>query len=410
MKILQINKYFYQRGGAETVFFNTIDLLKANGHDVIPFSIRHPQNRPSDYDSYFVDYPELSESGVLTKLTNIPNFIYNGKAAEQLEKLLIAEKPDIAHIHLLFNSFSVSILPILKKYNIPVVMTAHDYRLICPAYAITDGKGNICERCLKSGSYWHCITNKCSKGNMANSILLSLDSYFRKYFYSPINYIDHFIFVSHFSRNKHIESIPAFKEKSSKLYNFTLINDDNNPVKKKNDVLFFGRLSEEKGIQTLVEALKNTTISLKVVGDGPLRSQLEAISSPNIHFLGFKERDELKQYIKEARFVIVPSECYENNPMSIVESMTLGTPVIGSNIGGIPELISQTEEYRNGYLFEPKSASNLRNKIEEALSISDVRYEQLSKNAQNFAIDNFSVENHLNKLIEIYNFAIKNHK
>ena len=170
MKILQLNKYFYQKGGAETVFFNTISTLENRGHQVIPFALKNKKNKFSEYASYFVDYPELSESNIWTKITNIPAFIYNRQAAKQLERLILDKKPDIAHIHLLFNSLSVSILPVLQKYRIPTVMTVHDYRLICPAYTLTNGKGKICELC-KDRHFIHCTLNRCSNGNLTNSML-----------------------------------------------------------------------------------------------------------------------------------------------------------------------------------------------------------------------------------------------
>ena len=175
MKILQLNKYFYQKGGAETVFFNTISTLENRGHQVIPFALKNKKNKFSEYESYFVDYPELSESNIWTKITNIPAFIYNRQAAKQLERLILDKKPDIAHIHLLFNSLSVSILPVLQKYRIPTVMTVHDYRLICPAYTLTNGKGKICELC-KDRHFTHCKLNRCSNGNLTNSMLLSLET------------------------------------------------------------------------------------------------------------------------------------------------------------------------------------------------------------------------------------------
>ena len=159
MKILQLNKYFYQKGGAETVFFNTISTLENRGHQVIPFALKNKKNKFSEYESYFVDYPELSESNIWTKITNTPSFIYNRQAAKQLERLILDKKPDIAHIHLLFNSLSVSILPVLQKYRIPTVMTVHDYRLICPAYTLTNGKGKICELC-KDRHFIHCKLNR----------------------------------------------------------------------------------------------------------------------------------------------------------------------------------------------------------------------------------------------------------
>ena len=148
MKILEINKYYYPKGGAETVFFNTIELLQENGHEVIPFCLTNKKNKSSQYAQYFVNFPELSESSILTRAQYTLSFFYNKESASHIESLIIKEKPDIAHIHLLFNGISVSILPVLKKYRIPIVMTVHDYRLICPAYTFTDGKQNICERCI----------------------------------------------------------------------------------------------------------------------------------------------------------------------------------------------------------------------------------------------------------------------
>lgn len=401
MKVLQIDKYFFMKGGAETVFFNTMNLLRQKGHEVVPFSLKSKKNFPSEYEDYFVDYPELSESSLLTKIKHIPNFIYNKKAASQLDKLLTKEKPDIAHIHLMFNSMSVSILPVLKRHHIPVVMTVHDYRLVCPAYTLKDGKGAFCERC-KSGNYYKCITNKCSNNNLPNSVLLSLDSYFRSMFHQPVKLIDKFIFVSKFSQNKHIEIEPAYKLKSTYLYNFTQMKSIN---KKRGDYfLYFGRISKEKGIQTLVNAAKQLpNIKLKVLGTGPLLKELKKDLPQNIEFLGFKQGEELIDYIKNAMYVIVPSECYENNPMAIVESTTLGTPIIGSNIGGIPELIDDTH---NGFLFKTGSVVNLQEVLSKACNVSDEQYKEISRAASEFAYENFSEESHYQRLMAIYNSVI----
>ena len=120
MKVLQIDKYYYLKGGAETVFFNTMDLLEEHGHKVIPFCLKNKKNKPSQYADNFVDFPELSESSFLTRLMRVPSFFYNTESAKKIEILIKREKPDIAHIHLLFNGISVSILPVLKKYNVPI--------------------------------------------------------------------------------------------------------------------------------------------------------------------------------------------------------------------------------------------------------------------------------------------------
>lgn len=400
MKILQINKYFYQKGGAETVFFNTMNLLKENGHAVIPFALKLKKNLSSDYERFFVEYPELSESGVLTKIKKIPSFLYNQKAAKQLERLILEEKPDVAHIHLMFNSMSVSILPVLKKYNIPVVMTAHDYRLVCPAYAITDGKGNVCERCFDGRSYWHCITNKCSHGNLLNSILLSADSYLRKYVYDPIDYISKFIFVSNFSRAKHIQGDVRLGKTSTQLYNFTPIEKSKEQLEKEDYILFVGRISEEKGLRTLLKAVdESPEVNLKMIGVGPLLDELKKHESPRIEFLGFRQGDELRDYIQKARYLVLSSECYENNPMVIIEAMTLGTPVIGSCIGGIPELI---EDGKTGFLFETKNVEDLKQTIRKARNVVGKEYQDMCDLAEKVAKNKFSKEVHYAKLMGIY--------
>lgn len=403
MKILQINKYFFRKGGAETVFFNTMDLLRRHGHQVIPFSLKNSKNEPSEYESYFVDYPELSESSLWKKIKYMPAFIYNREAARKLEALIQKERPDIAHIHLMFNSMSVSILPVLRKYNIPVVMSVHDYRLVCPAYDFTDGKGNICERC-RNGRYINCVTHRCSKGNFVNSLMLAADSYFRTISYPPIDYIDRFIFVSKFSMNKHVDIDKRYQDKCTYLYNFTPKSGDYSTVKG-DYILFFGRLSEEKGLVTLLNAVRQLPdVKLKIAGTGPLLDKLKAEAPANAEFLGFKRGADLWELVHNASFVVVSSECYENNPLSIIESYMIGTPVIGSNMGGIPELIV---ENKTGYTFTVRDANALRDAIKRACAVTDEEYAAMSAATKQFALDNFSEDSHYNRLIDIYQDVIK---
>lgn len=306
----------------------------------------------------------------------------------------------------MFNSMSVSILPVLKKYNIPIIMSVHDYRLVCPAYTFTDGKRNFCERC-KTGNYYNCITHKCSKGSLINSFMLSMDSYFRSKFYSPIDYINRFIFVSKFSMNKHIQVENRFKDKCTYLYNFTPKVEDYSSTKG-DYIFFFGRISEEKGILTLLNAIKQVPdIKLKLAGTGPLLEQLKPQCPPNAEFLGFKQGEELRELIHNASFVVVSSECYENNPMTIIESYMIGTPVIGSDLGGIPELII---ENKTGYTFKPKSSDDLKETITKACSISEEEYARMSDEAKKFAMDNFSEESHYQRLIKNYQLIIDQNK
>jgi glycosyltransferase involved in cell wall biosynthesis len=404
MKVLQINKYFYRKGGADTVFFNTIRLLEEHGHSVVPFSLRNEKNLGSDYEAYFVPYPELGESSLDEKIRHAASFLYNRRAAVLLERLLDAERPDIAHIHLMFNSLSVSILPVLRKRGIPVVMTVHDYRLVCPSYLFTDGRGRVCERC-KTSRYYNCILNRCSKGSLFNSFMLASDSYFRRYAIKPVDYVDRFIFVSRFAMEKHIEFSARYADKSEVLSNFTPLLPGE-IVSKGDYCLYIGRISEEKGIPTLVEAVRDSGIQIKIAGTGPLLESLRRQSPPNVEFTGYKSGDELYDYIRRARFVVVPSEWYENNPMSIIESMTLGTPVIGSRAGGISELV---EDGVSGYLFEAGSSRGLRRTLDKALAMPAAGYDAMCRAAQTFARGNFGEEAYYRKLIPLYNNTILNY-
>ncbi|MDR1919532.1 MAG: glycosyltransferase [Tannerellaceae bacterium] len=406
MKILQINKYFYHKGGAETVFFNTMHLLEQYGHSVIPFSLKSELNQPSPYASYFVDYPELSEAGFWTKLRHVPSFVYNREAARQLDRLLEREKPDLAHIHLMFNSFSASILPVLKRHGVPVVMSIHDHRLICPAYSFTDGKGQVCERCLKGRSYWHCVSKRCSHGNLPNSLLLAADSYFRKYILSPEDYIERFIFVAAFAQAKHSRVSQKIRDKSTVLFNFTPL--EKARAEKEDYLLYFGRISEEKGLPVLMKAMENLPeVKLKIVGTGPLLEALRQQATPNVEFLGFKSGEELEGYIKKARFIILPSVCYENGPMVVVEAYTLGTPAIGSRIGGIPEYILDRQ---SGFLFEPGSAASLQAAIGQALSLTEPAYGAMCKEAEAFAEAHFTEAAYYKKLFALYEDVIHKQK
>jgi len=397
MKILLINNSPYSRGGADTVYLNTAELLSKNGHEVFLFSLYE-----SDISEFFVKRVDYRSSSFINKIKSAPSFIYNREAYLQLLRLIDRVKPDVAHIHLFMGGLTTSILLALKNRNIPIVHSVHDYRLICPAYTLLDRKNNICERC-KDKFYLRCAIRRCSyEKNIVHSTMLSLDAYFRKYIYNPINYIDKFIFTSHFSKNKHVEFNANYESNSVVLYNFS-----NNPivksVQKGNYFLFFGRHSREKGLPLLIEAAHETNISLKVCGEGPLTDELRRKNYSNIEFLGYINTEELRSVIAGASFIVVPSETYENNPLAVIEAFSNGKPVIGSRLGGITELIEDSR----GFLFEPKNKASLVYALNEARHISQGDYIDMSRKAYKFSENNFSDEKHYKKLLEIYKSLVK---
>ncbi|MBO7272273.1 MAG: glycosyltransferase [Bacteroidaceae bacterium] len=415
MKVLLINNYLYRRGGAEVVFLNTAELLKSKGHTVVFFSQEWQENVKCDDKKYFPKGIDTKARGFIDRLKGVWNYFHNVEAAKKIDGLLRVEKPDIAHIHNFWGGISGSIFKVLKKHNIPIVHTVHDYRMICPGYAFKNGKDEVCEKC-EGKKFYRCISNRCSKGSLLMSTLMCLEMYNRNCFNNPLKNIDSFMFVSNFCYDKHLQYAPKYKEKHCvTMYN----SQDADVIAEANKTLdtfdsyylFYGRLSYEKGIKTLISAFTDKKhLKLKIVGTGPLEKELKQFciekNATNIEFLGFKTGKELFNIIKNAKFVCVPSEWYENNPMTIIESYTLRTPVIGSEIGGIPEII---EDGVTGYKFKSGDVEDLKSTIDKAASLDKEEYAKMKENAENFGKENFGKDNYYTKLMELYKHTIKNY-
>jgi len=406
MRILLINNSHSIKGGADRVYFNTGKLMEEHNHEVQYFSTIDQENEPTEFSKYFVKVSNKRESCFVTKLAGVKDYIYNKKAYLNLCTLIEEKKPDIAHIHLFCGGLSSSILKALKKYNIPIVQTVHDYRLLCPANAFLDSEDRICEKCINK-SYYQCSVNRCVDGNFFFSTMPALEAYFRKYLINPLDFIDHFIFVSKFSQQKHEEFDQKYKSKSSHLYNFTTIPKTNPSPIKREYFLYFGRLSKEKGLTTLLNAALQTGIRLKIVGSGPMFNELYSLTreNSNIEILSHQSGEILANTITHASFIIVPSEWYENNPMTVLEAYSAGKPVIGSRIGGIPEII---EDGKTGFLYESRNTEELMNVIKKAQQLSESDYVKVSNNAFYFGLNNFAPGLHYKKLMLIYSQMLLN--
>jgi len=409
MKVLLIDVYFYHKGGVESVFFNTAELLKKKGHEVIYFSLKWEENYPYKYDNLFA-FSKQTRKGFLSTIINLKNYFYYNQAAINLKKLIELEKPDIAHVHLFWGQLSPSIFSVLKKFKIPLIHTVHDYRIVCPAYCFRNDKVGVCEEC-KGKKFYKCFFNRCSNGNLLMSLVMSVEMYFRNIFFNPVKNIDGLIYVSKFSHSIHEKYMPLLSTiPSINLYNSSNeIIDFPDHVKFNKYFLYFGRLSHEKGLKTLIETFKILPhIKLKIVGTGPLENELIEFTNSNklfnIEFLGYKTGEELKSIVAKSYFVLVPSEWYENNPMTIIESYSLGVPVIGARIGGIPEIIVDGV---TGYLFESENVEDLKAKVSYAFQLSDKNYSGLTLSALEFARRNFSSNTYFEKLIAFYNKIIK---
>lgn len=407
MKVLNINRIHKVAGGADRVYLNTYTLLSENKVNVSCFASAVDGSLQSDFSRYFVSSFETRIPSIYGKIRVFFKYLYNLEAKRKLSELIVEQKPDIAHVHLFYGVLSSSILSTLKKYNVPIVATIHDYRLLCPSNAFLDKNFQVCERCVKS-SFINCSIYRCSEGNFFQSLTLTIEAYIRKYIIKPINYIDHFIFVSEFSFAKHQFQMHQLASKSTVLFNFS----DEISVKKEyhfGDYLFYyGRLSEEKGVLNLIKAVKELGIKLKIAGIGPLLDRIlsEIADSCNIEYLGMLNVDEINTVIKNSAFVIVPSEWYENNPMTVIESFSLGKPVIASRIGGIPEIVNFT----TGYLFEAGVVDSMKRTILQALSIDKIAYDNMSGACILFSLNNFDKTQHFSQLLKIYNSVLDDTK
>lgn len=405
MKILQINKYHYLRGGSESVYFNTSELLKQHGHEILFFATKHPKNIHCDFDHFFADAPEIRDLSTLHKIAGISRFFRNRDAECKLDRLLTDNRPDIAHIHNFFNGLGLGILKVLHKHNIPVVISLHDARFICPSVRLMNNP-QICNNCQKHG-YLPCLTNKCYEDSLPLSTFTMLEMMHKEWLFKYDKYIDQYIFLSKRFRTLFSDRHDYFANKGSLLYNF---NPNLHYVEpsRGNYVLFYARICQEKGINTLLDAIQKTPdIQYVMAGTGPLENAVRLKKPDNLQMPGFVSGKDLENLIKGSSFVIVPSEWEENNPMTVIEAYGYSKPVIGSNRGGIPEIVSHG---KTGFVFPQKNVTDLVEVINKATTLSDTDYFKMAENARQFAINNFNAEVHYKRLIEIYNKAIRQHK
>jgi len=407
LKILLINKFFFIKGGAERYFFELKAILESKGHTVIPFSMKHPRNEPSHYEKYFVEYinfnPISLKDKIRTGIRSVFRILYSIHAQRRLNKLIRKTQPDIAHLHMIDHQISPSILPILYKAGIPVIQTVHTYKHVCPAYRLYHMKnGQICEKCL-DGDYFYALIEKCHRGSFFATLILVMEMYLHRYLKLYEKYIDLLIPPSHFMG--HMLERGGYD--SSKIHQlFYTIQVDQFPVdlSVKPYFVFYGRLSEEKGLITLLKAMQGITNGfLKIIGEGPMRQSLEIFIDRHqlknhIEMTGVLSGQRLKETVARSQFVVVPSEWYENSPLVIYESFAMGKPVIGANIGGIPELI---DDGITGFLFEAGNVQDLRKSIQSLLS-DPGKIEKYGKAARLKAEKFFDPEIHYQKIVNIY--------
>ena len=366
MKVLLVNKFHYKKGGSETYYFSLGDLLEKRGHQVIWFSMKDPRNLPCAQSGYFVENVDFNASGGPVKTAGAAlHLLYSREAGRKFGRLLDDEKPDIVHLNIFQSQLTGAVVEEAYKRRIPIVYTAHDLKSVCPNYLMMHHR-KTCEQCL-DGHYWHCFANGCMKDSRAKSLLASMEAYVYK-LRKTYRKIDFVITPSLFYKKK-LEAAGVFRCPVEHIRNFLPAGTAYEAGGRGSYFLYFGRLSGEKGIRTLIEAYGRAHVAepLYIAGSGPEEEQLRALvkslgMEDRILFLGFKSGAALKETVANALCVCLPSEWYENGPYSILEAQALGRPAIVSDHGGLPELV---EDGRTGYITRAGDVSDLAEKLRE---------------------------------------------
>lgn len=399
MNVLSVNKFFWQKGGSESVFFAEMDLLEQNSHIVVPFSMQSKNNESSEYSKYFVREADYQEAKLKDKIRFAANIVYSLEAKRKMSELLADVEIDIAHFHIFQHQISPSVFGPIRNRNIPIILTLHDLKPICPNYKMYVD-GSVCEKC-KGAKFYNCFLNCCTKGSRLKSMVNTVEMYFH-YAMDYYQNVDRYIAVSQFYRNKMIE-FGFDADQVEYLPNF--IDMDAYPFDNSDDgyALYFGRLSEEKGLDTLLDAAsQRTEIPLVIAGAGPDESRLQKRVADegldHIRFVGYQSGESLKRWIAKSSFSIIPSRWYENCPMSVLESFALCTPVLGADIGGIPELINVGID---GLLFRSGDHNDLAEKMKEMWSKGRERKE-MGRSGREKVGRQFAPANHYLELMRIY--------
>jgi len=390
MKVLLVHNEYQIPGGEDVVFRQEEQLLSTFGHQVVTYKRTNQ---------------EIKQYSRFQRLLLPKHLVWAGDARRDIARILREEKPDIVHVHNTFTQTSPSIYAACRKAEVPVVQTLHNFRLLCPA-ATFYRDGHACEECV-THNLGHSVRHGCYRGSRLATAAVAAMLATHRSLHTWTNNINSYIALTEFARQKFIRGgFPP--ERICVKPNF-VSPDPGLGVEEGSDALFVGRLSQEKGLRNLLRAwvhFKNS-IPLRIVGDGPLRAELENYAARNslssVRFLGRLSRRETQEAIKGALFLVVPSECYENFPMTIVEAFAAGTPVICSRLGAMQEIVKH--EY-TGLHFAPNSSADLAYNIARAWS-HRARMRAMGVAARREFELKYTAEKNHSLLMDIYQRAIR---
>lgn len=349
MRILLANKFYYRRGGDCIYTMNLEQMLKKHGHEVAVFAMQYPLNEPSRWSEYWPS--EMSRLKAFTRPFG------DGEVRRKFTKLLDDFKPEVLHLNNIHTQLSPLIAELAHERSIRVVWTLHDTKLVCPCYTC-QRNGRECEECFTDKKA--VMRHSCMNGGIVGSVV----GYYEQKRWDKQRLqtcTDVFIAPSEFMKQTMVRG--GYKDEKIKvLSNFVDAEKVMGASCEKGDYyVYLGRVTAVKGIRTLCQVAQTLPYPLKVIGEGDLYTQLSADAAPHIEFMGQKEWAEIRPVLERARFMVLPAEWSENNPLSVIESLSLGTPVLGARIGGIPELIREGE---CGMTFTSGDEADLKEKIQ----------------------------------------------
>lgn len=399
-RLLSVNSYHYRRGGADAVYFDHAALLESLGWQNAFFAMHHPQNIASPWDRYFCDEIQFGHDySIGQKLVKAGKVVYSFEARRRLRELFADFRPDVAHLHNIYHHQSPSILSVLTAAGVPVVMTAHDLKIACPNNKMLTANG-ICERC-RVHRYWNVVQNACVQNSRAASAIVAAEATLHAMLGSYRRHVDRIIVPSHFFLRKFVEW--GWPE-SKFVYIPNYVDADAftpTPITGRH-FLYFGRIAQEKGVLTLIRAAAEAGVSVRIAGTGPLDAQAQALITElraDVQMLGFRRGEALFDEIRAARAVVLPSEWYENAPLSVLESLAMARPVIGAQIGGIPEMV---REGQSGWLFPSGDVARLADRLRTVADLPDAAVQQLGDGGRELVRTAFSRQGYIDAILGLY--------
>src|SRR5262245_3382346 len=398
--LLAINNYYYRRGGAEVVYLEQNRMFEALGWEVIPFAMKHPSNLVTPWSPYFVQEIEFGEQySWRERLVRVPKVIYSLEARRQLARLLDRVQVNVAHAHNVYHHISPSIFSLLHDRGIPTVLTLHDLKIACPAYNMLAPDG-ICERC-KGGRLHNVVVHRCIKGSTGLSAVVMMEAVLHRLLGTYRRYVNRLIVPSRFYINKLAEwGVPT--SLLTHVPNFVDAGAYRPGYAAGRGFIYFGRVSREKGLATLIRAAAAVRCTVRIAGTGFELETLRALAAQlnaDVTFLGHLTGEALHAAIREARAVVLPSEWYENAPVSVLEAYALGKPLVGARIGGIPELVREPD---TGLSFASGDAKSLGAALYEMMNRSDVEIERMGHSARSWVEQEFTTAAYRDRILHIY--------